>query len=168
MVIGKLFIFTLLLTLLPAVRSVAENPHTEAASCRLKFEEVVENSACWYVCTECHKPAPTIHPLNIYEDGDSIICLRCHESKSYRDRNNLLLKLVPGAGGNHPVEILYDPERPRSELKLNPRGPLLFMDADGRNPKVMCSTCHNPMGSNSLLLWVTKGGSGLCMACHDK
>ena len=109
-----------------------------------------------------------IHPLNIYEEGDRILCLRCHESKSYQDNNNLLLKLVPGGGGNHPVEILYDPERPNSELKLNPQGPLLFLDANGRNPKVHCSTCHNPMGDTPQLLWVTNQGSALCMACHDK
>lgn len=74
--------------------------------------------------------------------------------------------MVPAAGGNHPVKIYYFPESSTMPLNLDPQGPLLFKDSQDQNPKVHCSSCHDPMTRAPYLLRISNEGSALCLTCH--
>lgn len=140
--------------------------HYEAAECRREFVNTPMSIECRSVCTECHGSTWPIFKFDIYDSGDTYICIRCHESKVSISSNNLLLKSVRNAGGNHRVQIFYSGNN-GTKLKKDPQGAKLFFDGNGGFPKVHCSSCHDPMNDDPQLLRVDNKGSNLCFACHD-
>ena len=147
------------------------NPHRAAAICLGMYAIIEMSESCWQVCINCHAPTRPIVPLDIYLEGDAVICSQCHENEAMAGGggNSFLLYRVGGGGGNHPVNIAYLAESFRSGLRPEPRpGPRLFFSAAGVDPRVHCSSCHNPMGRSPQLLWISNTGSALCIACHDK
>lgn len=153
--------------LLPPARSHAgPNLHAESARC-LREEGLANLSvACRKVCVMCHPADRPVQAMDIYQEGDQELCLRCHAGKTARSANNMLPEWVPGGGGNHPTGIAYDPWTSRTGLKQNPQGPRLFYDDHGDHPRLHCSTCHDPMGDAPKLLRMSNRGSALCLACH--
>lgn len=151
------------------VLPVLANPHQEAAGCRAQYALAAMPDPCWQVCVSCHAPLQPIQPLEIYQDGDDRICFECHphETPTTPPRDNFLLYGVGTGGRNHPVNIYYAPETSRHDLRADPEGPRLYYDAAGSNPKLHCSTCHDPMSGNYRLLRLSNDGSALCLACHD-
>lgn len=141
------------------------DPHREAANCRLTTSLT---QACWSNCVQCHEHTDPIVPLDIYVKGDAQLCERCHPKESIPVSGTPLLRFVSGGGGNHPVEIIYSPEGARTVLVPSPTGPKLFTDTDGNNPKLQCSTCHDPMSRSVNLLRINNDGSSLCLSCHQK
>ena len=140
--------------------------HDDAAQCRLSssFSET-----CWNVCVQCHARSNPIVGLDLYiSGGDVRLCEQCHPRESLPGSGTQLLRLVDGGGGNHPVAILYSPEGSKTLLVPSPSGPKFFTDEGGNNPKVFCSTCHNPHASSTALLRVGNQGSALCLSCHIK
>jgi len=148
--------------------AAAADLHTESASCLREYRVEVMSAGCWENCVVCHPANMPLDALEIYLDGDAELCQRCHEGKTERAINNMLPGWVPGGGGNHPSGIYYDPVASRTQLKNDPQGPKLFYDASGNRPKLLCSTCHDPMGDTPHLLRINNRGSALCIACHDK
>ncbi|AMV70800.1 hypothetical protein JCM30471_26070 [Desulfuromonas carbonis] len=144
-------------------------PHLEAAACLKKFAVAEMSEPCWEVCVNCHARTRPIVPLDIYTQGDARVCINCHDNEAMAGGggNRFLLYKVGGGGGNHPVNVPYTPEI-SSSLRPDPQGPRLFFNAAGAEPKVQCSTCHNPMGRSPRLLWISNSRSALCIACHDK
>ena len=131
----------------------ADNPHTKSAQCLRDYQVEAMSLTCWQACVKCHPANVPIQALNIYLAGDAAICERCHEEKSSHSRLNMFPSAVPGGGGNHPSNVIYDPlNSPRSYLRDNPQGPRLFYDGAGERPKILCSSCHDPMGDAPMLL----------------
>lgn len=150
---------------MPAVDAAETTLHGAAAACRLLQQM---DGTCWGVCVTCHADGDPFLPFDIYSDGDAELCARCHPEKVPRQGDNArLLNLVGGRGGNHAVNVFYDPESSR-RLDPAPQGPKLFVDADGTHPKVQCSTCHDSMSAAPNLLRLSNRGSALCLACHRK
>lgn len=154
------------LLLIALSQSVAwGNPHDEAADCRLSS---ALSALCLSNCVQCHENSNPIIPLDIYVKGDLQLCAQCHPQQAEKKEGTLLLRFVNGGGGNHKVEILYFPEGSRTALVPSPAGPKLFTDEAGENPKIYCSSCHDPMSRSGNLLRVDNRGSALCLSCHQK
>ena len=138
----------------------AVNPHHEAYRCRANY-----TPDCDWICQECHLPPygnPPSWKVDIHSEGDKALCERCHsENLSPGDPGYLL-------PGHHPTNIYYEPlSRPGARLITFPEGPKLICDPKSGRCKVMCSTCHNPMGNNRSLHRVKNTGAGLCLSCHN-
>lgn len=139
--------------------------HRDTAQCRLAS---ALSEVCWNNCVQCHEKSNPVVPLDIYVNGDVQLCESCHPKKSLQETGTQLLRFVGGGGGNHPVAIFYSPEGSRTVLVPSPAGPKIFTDEGGNNPKIHCSTCHNPHSSSPSLLRVDNRGSALCLSCHIK
>lgn len=159
-----------LLFILPVSQLDADDTvHVVAASCRLQYETQDMSVGCLRACANCHTGTPPAAPTGLYTSGDADMCRGCHPDQAKEVGTALfLLNIVGTDGANHPVDIFYDPASSPHKLKNDPLGPLLFYDDSGDNPKVFCSTCHDPMGLEPMLLRVNNAGSALCLKCHDK
>lgn len=136
------------------------NIHHEAEKCRKDY-----TPNCDLICKECHLPPYGDTPswkVDIHSESDRALCAPCHSEKlDFTKPGNIL----PGHDGNHPSGIYYDPSaRPGARLKPLPIGPKLICDPVSGRCKVMCSTCHNPMGNNRFLHRFNSPG---CLLCHD-
>ena len=118
-------------------------------------------------------------------DGGVLICLSCHDGTFAEQSIYIESALDPveqlnpswtgkgsGAGGNHPVNIVYfdyetDPEiRPAISNAEVSDGQLSLALYNGR---VQCGSCHDVHnGQGDSFLRISNEGSQLCLVCHLK
>ncbi len=136
-----------------------ESPHQAAAQCK-----VVGDLDCNGVCVYCH--TPPVEAIDIYAEGDNLLCSRCHASETIEATTGTFL--LNHLGGNHPSQIYYDEGENRKDYNSTPAGPRLFCDPFGGRCKVLCSTCHDPHTLEGSLLRMSNQRSALCISCHRK
>lgn len=99
-------------------------------------------------CTKCHNPHSSNHEFFLHKPIWKL-CTTCHDEKA--KGKHVLTSFVFGRNkGAHPTQGRDDPARPGREL--------------------VCSSCHNPHGSDGIVLLRTqeKTAYSVCKRCHEK
>lgn len=99
-------------------------------------------------CTKCHNPHSSNHEFFLRKPIWKL-CTTCHDEKA--TGKHVLSSFVFGRNkGAHPTKNRKDPARPGRDL--------------------VCSSCHNPHGSDGIYLLRTKGKTAysICKRCHQK
>lgn len=99
-------------------------------------------------CTKCHNPHSSNNEFFLRKPIWKL-CTTCHDEKA--TGKHVLSSFVFGRNkGAHPTQHRKDPARPGREL--------------------VCSSCHNPHGSDGIYLLRTQGKSSysICKRCHQK
>ncbi len=108
-------------------------------------------------------------------DGDSVLCLSCHDGSVALDSfggatggTNITGAALVGTNLNndHPVSFTYDTDLVTADGELN-APPAAYLDSDS---KVQCSSCHDVHNTANIpgLLRTSNAGSALCLTCHAK
>jgi predicted CXXCH cytochrome family protein len=104
-------------------------------------------------------------------DGESLLCLSCHDGTLALDTGGAADKLTgtavigPDLSGSHPISFVYA-DSTDTELKTG----TAVTEILGGGGKVQCSSCHDVHGVTGVnyLLRMDNTGSALCLTCHDK
>ena len=99
-------------------------------------------------CTKCHDPHSSDHLFHLRKSIVKL-CATCHPEKI--EGKHILGSFVFGRNrGRHPVQGAKDPAR--------------------KGRKLVCTSCHNPHGSQGVFLLRTKGKIpySVCQRCHKK
>ncbi len=99
-------------------------------------------------CNKCHNPHSSAYEFHLRKPIWDL-CTTCHAEKA--TGKHVIGSFVFGRNrGSHPTRGRDDPSRP------------------GR--KLVCSSCHNPHGSNGIYLLRAKGKTAfsVCQRCHKK
>lgn len=99
-------------------------------------------------CTKCHNPHSSNNEFFLKKPIWDL-CTTCHDEKA-KGKHVLGSFVYARNKGAHPTKDRKDPSRPNREL--------------------VCSSCHNPHGSEGYRLLRMKGTSiyGVCKRCHKK
>ncbi len=141
--------------------------------------------------------SPTLNATGAQPDGDSKLCLSCHDGTVAVDSfggatgttfmsGGQAVGAAPGDLANdHPVSFLYDATLATADGGLhNPATTNVTIGSGSftktgtiaavllRNGKLQCSSCHdvhnNYVVAGTPLLKMTEASSALCLACHNK
>ena len=99
-------------------------------------------------CNKCHNPHSSPNEFHLRKPIWEL-CTTCHDEKA--SGKHVIGSFVFGRNkGGHPTKGRPDPSRPGREL--------------------VCSSCHNPHGSNGIYLLRTNGKDtySVCRRCHKK
>ncbi len=99
-------------------------------------------------CNKCHNPHASNFEFHLRKPIREL-CLTCHVKKA--SGRHVLGSFVFGRNkGSHPTKGKKDPSRPGRDL--------------------VCSSCHNPHGSNGIYLLRAEGKTpySVCVRCHKK
>ena len=99
-------------------------------------------------CNKCHNPHSSAFEFHLRKPIWDL-CTTCHDEKA-TGKHVIGSFVFSRNKGSHPTRGRPDPSRPGREL--------------------VCSSCHNPHGSNGVYLLRAKGKStfGVCQRCHKK
>ena len=108
-------------------------------------------------------------------DGDSLLCLSCHDGSVALDSfggasGSTAIAGSANVGTNlnndHPVSFTYDATLVTNDGELN-APPAAYLDSAS---KVQCSSCHDVHNTANIagLLRISNAGSALCLTCHAK
>jgi predicted CXXCH cytochrome family protein len=99
-------------------------------------------------CTKCHNPHSSNHEFFLRKPIWNL-CTTCHDEKA-KGKHVLSSFVFSRNKGAHPTKGRSDPARAGREL--------------------VCSSCHDPHGSNGIYLLRTEGKTSysVCKRCHEK
>lgn len=198
----KIIILTCLGTYLHS-QSIVNTPHNLSVSSSSKIKATSEVEICLF----CHTPhnsrpiaplwnrkdpgsnytlynSPTLQALPGQPDGNSILCLSCHDgtialgdlynqksvidfgaySKLPSGKSNLSTDLR----NDHPISFVYSSSLSTSDGEIKDPS-TLSLNVKLENSKLQCTSCHDPHdNSNENFLVETNKYSNLCLSCHTK
>ncbi|WP_372793250.1 cytochrome c3 family protein [Lutibacter sp.] len=181
-------------------QGVSQSKHNLSASGRGKVKSMDDSRVCIF-CHTSHSANPKAPMWNrrqsgaiytLYEsstldaklgqpDGNSILCLSCHDgtvalgntfknSKSMSFANSMTKRgnLGTDLSDDHPISFVYDSELASKDGSLKDPSTLSTNTLD-QNNKLQCTSCHDSHKNlEGNFLKRTNEFSDLCFTCHDK
>ena len=161
----------------------APNAHTDASgyvclTCHTVHNSTVDSSIAvplWAGMDPCYSaPSFTVYDNKIHDepnqpDGDSKLCLACHDGSSdAMDGSKIQDANSDGYIGtvltdDHPISFAYKTGTVSGYVASTDAGVVALLDGNG---KVQCTSCHSV--HSDLTSALVMAATDLCQKCHDR